>query len=131
MQAKIDELDEYFTNNSSLGIEFKDLMEIFSPRGYDKNSLQQILNYLRAENRIYVIKNTFNPASLVNNYQQVLIRHLKNHSEGISVAEFRDLIKGNRATALLLLEFFDEQGITLRQGNSRVFTKRFKDSISN
>jgi selenocysteine-specific elongation factor len=130
IREKITEVEEYFSRKNSLSIEFKELLADFSAKGYSKDTLHQILDFLRTENKILVIKNTFNPAVLVDKYRQILIRQLKNNPQGISVAEFRDLIKGNRAMALLLLEFFDEQGITIRKGNLRIFTKKFKDSIS-
>ncbi|MBT7536208.1 MAG: hypothetical protein HN610_11650 [Verrucomicrobia bacterium] len=39
---------------------------------------------------------------------------------GITVAAFRDLIKGSRKYAMALLNHFDGTGLTMRQGDERV-----------
>ena len=49
---------------------------------------------------------------------------LKAMPEGITVAQFRDLVQGNRKTCVPLLELFDAQGITKRQGDVRVITEK-------
>jgi len=45
-----------------------------------------------------------------------LLRHLVEHDGGISVAEFRDLVDGNRRICLDLLAVYDREGMTRRQG---------------
>jgi hypothetical protein len=49
---------------------------------------------------------------------------LKGHSDGITVAGFRDLIGGNRKICLLMLNLFDTEGVTYRDGDFRKITEQ-------
>jgi len=42
----------------------------------------------------------------------------------ISLAEFRDLIQSSRKYALVLIEYFDSQKVTQRQGEKRVLRRK-------
>jgi len=58
-----------------------------------------------------------------------MIEFLQQNDAGISVAQFRDLIAGNRNNAIAILEYFDSEGITIRKGNFRVLTRKFTASL--
>ncbi|MCX7784661.1 MAG: selenocysteine-specific translation elongation factor [candidate division WOR-3 bacterium] len=56
----------------------------------------------------------------------ILVDFLKKNGS-IRVSQFRDLLKASRRTALPLLIFFDNKGITIRKDDIRVLSKKFKD----
>jgi hypothetical protein len=58
------------------------------------------------------------------------LRHLVEHDGGISVAEFRDLVDGNRRICLDLLAVYDREGMTRRQGDLRFATDSGRAFIS-
>jgi hypothetical protein len=49
--------------------------------------------------------------------------------DGISVAEFRDLIDGNRKVCLMLLGLFDREGVTCRNGDQRFITAKGRQAL--
>jgi hypothetical protein len=58
-----------------------------------------------------------------------MLEFLRQNEAGITVAQFRDLIAGNRNNAIAILEYFDSEGITLRKGNIRVLTRKFTNNL--
>jgi hypothetical protein len=56
----------------------------------------------------------------------LLLDALAKNPEGLTVAQFRDLVSGNRKICLLLYALFDSEGITERQGDVRVITDKGK-----
>ena len=68
---------------------------------------------------------------LLNKRKKQLISYLLGHEEeGVTVSNFRDLINSNRNTTVFYLEHFDSEGITMRKGNDRFLTAKFKKSLA-
>ncbi len=84
--------------------------------------LNQVLEYLVENKRVIMIEGFFIHSSLIKNAEKVLLDYYKTHDR-ITVAEFRDLLQGNRKICLLILNYFDDKGITLRQGDYRKLRK--------
>jgi selenocysteine-specific elongation factor len=59
-----------------------------------------------------------------------LLEYLVEHKEGCTVADFRDLIGGNRKICLLLLNLFDSEGITVRKGDYRHITEKGRKKLA-
>jgi selenocysteine-specific elongation factor len=55
----------------------------------------------------------------VENLREKLIDFLRGNKK-ITISEFKDLIESSRKYAVPLLEYFDEQGLTVREGDFRV-----------
>ncbi|MCI0514662.1 selenocysteine-specific translation elongation factor [candidate division KSB1 bacterium] len=56
----------------------------------------------------------------VQNARETIIVHFQNNSE-LTMGAFRDKIEASRKYALPLLNYFDQQGLTIRQGDIRIF----------
>jgi len=91
-------------------------------KDYDELSMQQVFQLLitheliKIQEDIYVTHENFEKA------KAILIEHLQNHGT-ISIAEFRDMLSSNRKIAVSLLEKYDAEGITRREGDQRVIYK--------
>jgi selenocysteine-specific elongation factor len=85
---------------------------------------KQILNYLVKNKKAYYIENTWLHASIVDPIRKTLLKALKQQKSGLTVAQFRDLIGGNRKICLLLYALFDREGITRREGDVRCITEK-------
>jgi len=123
--SQIETVEKFLKNAGTKLPDNKEMFDLMNEKGIAENKLKQILKYLIDQKKVYFIKQIYLHADLIENSKQLLIDHLKKNKEGITVAQFRDLINSNRATSLLLLEFFDNEGITLRKDNVRVFKKSF------
>jgi selenocysteine-specific elongation factor len=60
----------------------------------------------------------FDPKNL-KKLHQIVLKYFETHPT-LSVAEFRDLVGTSRKYALAVLEYLDEKGVTVRNGESRV-----------
>jgi len=63
------------------------------------------------------------PKDALERAEQVLYSWFEQNTE-ISLAEFRDLLQSSRKYALVLIEYFDSQKITQRQGEKRILKRK-------
>jgi selenocysteine-specific elongation factor len=92
--------------------------------GISENKLMQILALLCKQRKLYCIDDNYLHFTVVEKYRFVLLNYLEKHSEGITVAQFRDLINGNRKLCLLLLTQYDREGYTSREGDLRFISEK-------
>ena len=85
----------------------------------EPKSLLQLLHFLVEQGRVYRIDGSYIHATAVNSCREKLLEALEARGEGITVAEFRDLVGGNRKICLLLLAQYDSEGLTERFGDRR------------
>ncbi len=85
----------------------------------DEKKLKQILFYLVRKKFAYFIDGNYIHKKIVNQGRESLISYLKSNDDGITVSQYRDLIKGNRKICLLLLNRFDTEGLTKRIDDKR------------
>jgi len=113
-----------FLRNLRKPVDFTGLTAEF--QNIPAQKLTQILEHLLAEKRVFLIQRKYFHSELINRGMQTIIDYLQKNSEaGITVAKFRDLMQCNRANTLILLEHFDNNGITLRKGNYRFLKKKY------
>jgi selenocysteine-specific elongation factor len=109
--------------------EQEDIYEKFLGKDISKARLDQVIGYFLSNGTIKIIQKKFISAKLLEKYKQLTLDFLLGNPEGISVAQFRDLIKSNRSNAMAILEYFDSEGMTLRKGNFRVLTRKYLNKI--
>jgi len=124
--GKIDEFIRVKGNNVVDPIELQD-MDI--EQKMTKKQMEQILSHLIENKNIYYLQQKYIHAELIDKAKRIIIEQLTQTTEGIKVSQMRDLLDTNRSTAMILLEYFDSENITLRKGNFRVLTKKFKDKM--
>lgn len=89
----------------------------------DKKQAKQILTDLIGKGTLVkVISGTYMEKGSWERAVEVLRKHFENNSE-ISLAEYRDLLGTSRKYAVTLLEAFDQQKITKKQGDVRILLK--------
>jgi selenocysteine-specific elongation factor len=92
-------------------------------RNLSEKELKQVLYKLTSTGQVYRVKDDYIHADIVDNCREKLKKELANRKQGITVAEFRDLVGGNRKICLLLLAQYDSEMLTQRQGDVRVLKK--------
>ncbi|MBU1121786.1 MAG: selenocysteine-specific translation elongation factor [Candidatus Omnitrophota bacterium] len=95
-----------------------------SKRFIHETKLRQILHYLVKQSTAYEIEGNFIHSSIVNTCREKMVKALECNPEGMTVSQFRDLIKGNRKICLLLLSQYDYEGIVVRRGDVRVLADK-------
>jgi selenocysteine-specific elongation factor len=102
-------------------------------KGLSETRLNQILILLSKRERLYSIDGNYIFKDVVDSSRKKLIEHFlsltsgQNNGNGITVAQFRDVINGNRKMCLLLLAQFDREEITIRDGDFRYLTEEGKN----
>jgi selenocysteine-specific elongation factor len=86
--------------------------------------LRRILRYLVGRGDVCFIADNYVDRAVVDQARQALLTALKERPEGITVADFRDLIQGNRKLCLLLMGHFDDEGVTRRNEDVRYITPK-------
>ncbi len=106
-----------------------ELIDKAAKYGFDRHKIYQTLRYLENNGKVYAADNTFIHADIVDPIRKKLLKALNSSEEGLTVAQFRDLIGGNRKICLLLYGLFDKEGITERRDDVRVITARGKELL--
>jgi len=80
---------------------------------------KQILGLLVRRGEAVQIEDRYLHNAIVEHCRTRLSTHLSKPGAGVTVGEFRDLVSGNRKFALLILGYFDQEGLTVRRGDTR------------
>ena len=97
--------------------------------GITDREIDPVLRYLVQKRQAYFIDGEYIHASIVDRGRQMLLRELGRREEGMTVAQFRDLVSGNRKICLLLLGIYDAEGVTERVGDLHVLTEKGRAAI--
>jgi selenocysteine-specific elongation factor len=103
-----------------------ELAQAAARRGVEEPELHQFLRYLVSEKRAYYIDGNYIHASVVDGCRDTLVKELAGRPQGVTVADFRDMVGGNRKICLLLLAIYDGEGVTVRREDVRVLGKNVK-----
>ena len=105
---------------------YADLVLLARKHSIDEKRLRQLLQYMVVSKILYAVEGQYLHCSVVDTCRNLLMSELHQRPDGLTVAEFRDLVSGNRKICLLLYALFDTEGIIERKGNVRVITEKRK-----
>jgi selenocysteine-specific elongation factor len=125
-QKQINFVEEYIKKSDKHVSLMSDVLIEADKNGINEKKLKQILKLLTLQKKLYRIDESYLHFSIVDDCKNKLLIYLSSHSEGVTVAKFRDLINGNRKICLLMLNLFDDEGITFRDGDLRKITEKGK-----
>jgi hypothetical protein len=120
LQRKIDLIERTLKNSGMQTPLMSDLQRTSQKNSISERDLNQILRYLLGRRVVYHIEDNYLHASVVDKCRTRLVQALRKHPGGMTVAQFRDLVSGNRRICLLMLSQFDSEGTTVREGDVRV-----------
>lgn len=130
INAMIGKAENFIKSKGNNAVDPAELSDLAIDEKITKKQLEQIISYLIDHGNIYFLQQKYLHSTLVEKAKKILFEQLIKITEGIKVSQLRDLLNTNRGTAMILLEFFDSENITLRKGNFRVLTKKFKDKMN-
>ncbi len=94
------------------------------------NRLKQILQHLVTHKKAYNVGGNYIHSTIVNSCREQLLKYFSKHKNGITVANFRNLVSGNRKICLHLLTQFDNEGISTRYEDFRIITEKGKKLLN-
>lgn len=125
LQEKIDFILNYLKDCQSQVPNLDNLRETgYTEKKITRNQIDKFLSYLVDTNQAYSIEGEFLHAGYVDSSRSALLNALSQKEEGVTVAEFRDLIDGNRKICFLLYGIYDREGIICRAGDKRIITEK-------
>ena len=92
--------------------------------GLSESKFLQVINFLTSKKKLYNIEGNLIHAKIVDQSRIQLLKYLSKNKEGTTVADFRDLIKGNRKICILMLNIYDSERILVRDGDVRTITEK-------
>ncbi len=97
--------------------------EIQSELKISQQELENLIDWLIENNEILRIKTGFFLKDFINEAKEKIVSYLHEYQQ-IKISDFRNLINSNRKIALSILEYFDEENITLRKEDTRILKKK-------
>ena len=125
-EKQIEQIENFILKSGYSATDVEEILADF-PTEMNEKQLLQFLKFLLDSGKIIFIQKKYLHAEVIEKAQEMVIDFIEKNVEGITVAQFRDMIAGNRSSALLILDFMDNSGITLRKGNNRFLTRKFKE----
>ena len=95
------------------------MLEIAEQKGISEKELKQVLHHLTVTGIACRIQDEVIHRTVVDASREKLQARYAGGKEGFTVADFRDLVGGNRKSSLLLLAIFDQEKLTRRTGDLR------------
>lgn len=123
-------VEDFFLKSNMQVPLVSDMTSAAKRKDIDEKKLKQILIMLVDQKKLYSIDGNYLHSSIVDGCRYKLLEYLNNKSDGVTVAGFRDLVKGNRKICLLLLNQFDNEGVTVREGDVRMITETGKKVLT-
>jgi selenocysteine-specific elongation factor len=122
----IEKIENLILNSGYSASDMDEILDKFSSAVNEKKLLQ-FLKFLQDSEKIVFIQKKYLHTKTVNKAKKLIIEFIEKNEAGITVAQFRDMIAGNRSSAILLMDYMDNSGITIRKGNNRFLTRKFKE----
>jgi selenocysteine-specific elongation factor len=122
-------VENYFKNCGMQTPVLSDLEKQGAVRGIDGKKMRNILDYLTDNNILRRVEGSYLYTGQVDTCRTKLLGALTARPEGLTVAQFRDVVEGNRKICLLLFALFEKEGIVKRVGDVRIITQKGKDAI--
>ncbi len=129
LSASIEFVDGFLQRGKMQTPLMSELKREADKRGLSEREFKEILRYLVKNQRAYFIEDSYLHASVVDGCRRALLADLAKRDAGATVAQFRDLVKGNRRICLLLLAIYDAEGVTRREGDLRVLTGKGRATL--
>ncbi|MBN1983605.1 MAG: selenocysteine-specific translation elongation factor [Chitinivibrionales bacterium] len=120
----MEKIEEFYKKADTVVITPPEIRQFCTREKIPVELLNDILSVLVSKKIIYHIEEYYIHSEPINRYRTVLLTMLTTTHSAVTVAQFRDAIKGNRRFCLLLFQLFDTEGITIRQGDLRSITEK-------
>lgn len=131
VKKEIEFIENYYRQSSMRVPVASEVLSEAEKYGITPEKYKQIMNYLTSKKKVTFISGSYIYSGTVERCRNALLKHLYCTGRPVTVAEFRDLTNGNRKMCLLLLNIFDTEGLTQRDGDYRTITEKGKMYVEN
>jgi len=115
----ITELEKLILEEGVTSVGEKRIVELGESLKIPYKKTKSIIRQLTEQNRIKRYEKYFIHKNHIDSGRNNLLTHYEKSQDGLTVADFRDLIGGNRRIALNLFDTFEREGLVYREGDFR------------
>jgi selenocysteine-specific elongation factor len=123
LRSNIKVIEEYIKSCGMQVPLMSAMREIAQKQRMTEKDLKQVLHHLATRGAVYRIQEEVIDKAVVDACRAQLTDHLLKENTGITVGGFRDLVGGNRKSAILMLTIFDNERLLRREGDLRFLCK--------
>ena len=124
MAAESDAAEALLPLLTRQGLAPETVSELAAETGTDLGIARKVLGKLASEGKIVRISSELHfSAGAIAGARDALTGYLREHPEGATASQLREVLGVSRKYAIPLLEYFDAQGLTRREGDVRVLRK--------
>ena len=128
-KLEIEKIEGFIKSQKNNFVEKNEILNFGKNNKIVDQKINSILTNLTATKQIYFLQNKIFSADFLQRCQKILVKFLTENEVGIKTSQFRDLIASNRGATIIILEYFDSENITLRKGDFRFLTNRFRETL--
>jgi selenocysteine-specific elongation factor len=128
--VQINWVEQFLLNQNMKTPLWSEMIYRGSKHGIDETKLKRILFYLVGRKKVYHFNGEYIHTQIIDPIRMKFLQYLSKKSEGCTVADFRDLIGGNRKICVILLNIFDNEGIIIRSDDLRFISERGKRMLA-
>jgi selenocysteine-specific elongation factor len=123
LKENIELVKAWYINNDVSVYSQRNLLEEVESQGIPEKKLDTIISFLVKSNWLTKYEESYAMTDAVDRIRIHLLKHLLTE-EPLTVADFRDLIEGNRKFCLMVFALYEREGLVVRQGDTRVLTPK-------
>jgi selenocysteine-specific elongation factor len=127
--VQINWVEQFLLNQNMKTPLWSEMLYRGSKHDIDETKLKRILFFLVGRKRVYHFNGEYIHTQIIDPIRMKFLHFLHKKPEGCTVAEFRDLIGGNRKICVILLNIFDDEGIIIRSDDMRYISEKGKRAI--
>ena len=123
LHRKIEIVKKWYVDLSYTVYSQGKLEEEVAPLGVDKKLLDKIIPYLVKTEWLTRSEDSYARTEIIETTRSILLKNLY-EGEPLTVAEFRDILEGNRKLCLMAFALFEKEGLVIRVGDTRELTEK-------
>ena len=112
-------LEQAIINEGFNSVGEKRINELAESQKIPYKKIRSITNHLIKEKRLQRFEKHFVHQQYIEEGKQKMLAHFKQDDTGLTVAQFRDIIEGNRRITMYLFEAYEKEGLVYRDGDFR------------
>lgn len=106
------------------------LIDEMAKYNIDEETVNKMVIFLQKSGWLTRLEDFFIITETIDSARNILLKYLLEH-ERSTVAEFRDLIDGNRKFCLQCFALYEKDGLVLREGDDRILTEKGRQAALN
>lgn len=120
IDEKIQKFEKLILDEGMLSVSESRIYELAEDAGIPQKESLNAIKFLASQKKIRRFEKYYVHYKHIHEAKSILTKHFQNSEDGLTVAAFRDLLKGNRRIALHIFEYYEREKLIFRDGDLRL-----------